>query len=39
MRSLQLVEFDLLKAIDSLKFDRPVIPLWLAQIPQIRLKG
>lgn len=31
-RSLQLVEFDLEKAIASLKSGRPVIPVWLDQI-------
>lgn len=41
-RSLQLVEFDLEKAIASLKSGQPVIPLWLDQIHQqvlSKLKG
>ncbi|MGA9381026.1 MAG: hypothetical protein WBV73_19850 [Phormidium sp.] len=33
-RSLQLVEFDLEKAIASLKSGEPVIPVWLDQINQ-----
>ncbi|MFB2835022.1 hypothetical protein [Floridanema evergladense] len=33
-RSLQLVEFDLEKAIASLKSGQPVIPLWLDRIHQ-----
>jgi len=33
-RSLHLVEFDMEKAIASLKAGQPVIPVWLDQIHQ-----
>lgn len=33
-RSLELVEFDLEKAIASLKAGEPVIPVWLDRIHQ-----